>query len=77
MTRRLPQVTPSEVERALFRKGYYLARSKGGHRLYKHPDHPRRRVIVSFHPGTIKRGTLGRIIKGAGLSLEEFLELLS
>ncbi len=77
MSRRLPQLTPGEVERALIRRGFYLARSKGSHRLYKHPDEPRRRVVVSFHPGNIKRGTLARIIKDAGLSVEEFLGLLT
>jgi hypothetical protein len=33
-------------------------------------------VIVSFHRGTIKRGTLARIVRDLGISIDEFLALL-
>ena len=45
------------LERVVLSLGYELARSRGSHRIYKHPSEPARRVVVSFHPGTIKRGT--------------------
>ncbi len=76
MSVRLPEVRPRELERVVLRLGYRPARSRGSHRIYKHPSDPARRVIVSFHPGTIKRGTLARIVHDLGISVEEFLALL-
>jgi predicted RNA binding protein YcfA (HicA-like mRNA interferase family) len=41
--------------------------------VYRHPDG--RIVIVPMH-GTVKRGTLGSIVRQAGLTAHEFLALL-
>lgn len=76
MCARLPEIRPRELERVVLRLGYRLARSRGSHRIYKNPSEPARRVIVSFHPGTIKRGTLARILRDLGISVDEFLALL-
>jgi predicted RNA binding protein YcfA (HicA-like mRNA interferase family) len=76
MSARLPEIRPRELERVVLRLGYQLARSRGSHRIYKHPTDPARRVIVAFHPGTIKRGTLARILRDLGISVDEFLALL-
>ena len=76
MNARLPEVRPRELERVIVKLGYQLARSRGSHRIYKHPSEPARRVVVSFHPGTIKRGTLARIVRDLGIPVEEFLALL-
>lgn len=72
---RLPALRPREVARALERAGFSLRRTTGSHYLYTHPDLPRP-VSVPFHPGTIKSGLLREIIKQAGLTREEFLDLL-
>jgi predicted RNA binding protein YcfA (HicA-like mRNA interferase family) len=76
MSVRLPEVRPRELERVVLRLGYQFARSRGSHRIYKHPGDPTRRVVLSFHPGTVKRGTLARIVRDLGISVEEFLALL-
>ena len=76
MSARLPEIRPRELERVVLRLVYQSARSRGSHRIYKHPSDPARRVIVSFHPGTIKRGTLARIVRDLGISVDEFLALL-
>ena len=77
MTQRLPSLKAREVMRALGRAGFVQVRSRGSHRVFQHPDDPRRRAIVSDHAGAdIPRGTLRAIIDQAGLSLEEFLDLL-
>ena len=76
MNARLPDVGPRELERVVLSLGYELARSRGSHRIYKHPSEPARRVVVLFHPGTIKRGTLARIVRDLGIPVEEFLALL-
>lgn len=47
--------------------GWYLARMKGSHRIYKHPL-KRGRVVVAGKPGEdVPTGTLISILKQAGL----------
>jgi predicted RNA binding protein YcfA (HicA-like mRNA interferase family) len=53
--------------------GFVHVRTKGSHAIYRHPDG--RAVVIPQH-GTIKRGTLGSILRQAGITPTEFLELL-
>jgi predicted RNA binding protein YcfA (HicA-like mRNA interferase family) len=76
MSPRLPTLRPREVIRALERAGFFLHHSTGSHHYFKHPDKPTVLVTVAVHPGDLKRGTLAAIIKQAGFTVEEFLELL-
>lgn len=77
MTQRLPSLKAREVMRALERAGLVHVRSKGSHRVFQHPNDPKRRTIVSDHRGQdVPRGTLREIIDQAGLTTEEFLDLL-
>ncbi len=72
---RLPAVTPQEVIRALTRAGFFFHHATGSHHAYKHPTRPGQ-VVVPFHRRDLKRGTLLSILKQAGLSRQQFLELL-
>ena len=72
---RLPACTPAQVERALKRAGFFLDHTRVSHRYYRHPNRPGI-VLVPFHRGTLKRGTLSAILKQAHLSRERFLSLL-
>ncbi|HID86236.1 MAG TPA: type II toxin-antitoxin system HicA family toxin [Anaerolineae bacterium] len=55
--------------------GFQRIRQSGSHATYRHPDG--RWTIVSIHPGkTIPKGTLRKIIRDAGLTVDEFIELL-
>jgi predicted RNA binding protein YcfA (HicA-like mRNA interferase family) len=77
MIRRLPSLKAREVMRALERAGLVQVRSKGSHRVFQHPDDPQRRTVVSDHGGgDIPRGTMRAIIEQAGLTVEEFIDLL-
>lgn len=47
--------------------GWYLARTRGSHRQFKHPQKPGL-VTISGHANVdIPRGTLNSIVKQAGL----------
>ena len=47
--------------------GWHLARTRGSHRQFKHPNKPGI-VTIAGHPGVdIPRGTLNSILKQAGL----------
>jgi predicted RNA binding protein YcfA (HicA-like mRNA interferase family) len=77
MTRRLPSLRAAQVMRALERAGLVQVRSKGSHRVFQHPTDPARRAIVSDHRGKdIPHGTLRSIIDQAGLTVDEFIDLL-
>ena len=67
------RVTQRQVIRALVRAGGVEVKGmgKGSHRTVKMPG--QRPVTVPMHIGP---GLLGTIIKQAGLTLEEFLEVL-
>ncbi len=71
MTAKLPAVEVSQVVRVLESIGFRRIRQSGSHATYHHPDG--RWTIVSIHPGkAIPKGTLRKIIRDAGLSIEEF-----
>jgi len=47
--------------------GWYLVRTRGSHRHFKHPTKPGL-VTIAGHPGVdIPKGTLNSILKQAGL----------
>lgn len=74
MTRRLPALTPQTVIQALERAGFVVRRVKGSH---YHLTHPRgARVSVPYHTKDLKRSTLHSIIKQAGFTVDDFLDLL-
>jgi predicted RNA binding protein YcfA (HicA-like mRNA interferase family) len=76
MSPRLPALRPREVIRALERAGFFLHHSTGSHHYFKHPTKPGRIVTVPVHPGDLKRSVLASILKQAGLTTEEFLDLV-
>ena len=65
-----------KVIKALQRDGWVVVRQKGSHiRLHKYTKDKKLKLIVPAHK-PIKRSTLAHILKQAGLTVEEFLELL-
>ena len=73
---RLPALSSRRVLRSLARAGFVVHHSTGSHRVLKHPDKPELRIIVAYHKKDLKRGTLAAIIRQAGLTVDEFLDLL-
>lgn len=63
-----------EVRTALERAGFVFRRQKGSHMMLRR-DHPYARVVVPDHK-QMRSGTLRRIIADAGLTLEQFMQLL-
>jgi len=72
---RLLACTPEMVIRALERAGFFFDHATGSHRFYRHSVRPGI-VTVPFHRKDLKRGTLLAILKQAGLTREDFLNLL-
>ena len=64
-----------ELVAVLLKMGFNLARQRGSHALFKHPDG--RVVTIPVHPAAdIGRGLLRKILRDADLSEDELLRLL-
>ena len=75
MTQRLPALRPQQVVRVLEKAGWQVHRQRGSH-VSMHKQGVAFLITVPLHRRDLPRGTLRDIIKDAGLTVEEFLELL-
>jgi predicted RNA binding protein YcfA (HicA-like mRNA interferase family) len=71
--RKLRELKPERVVRAFERAGYRLDRIAGSHYILVRDASP---VISVPHHGTVKVGLLLSKIRAAGLTYEEFEDLL-
>ena len=72
--RRLRNVRAQRAIAAFHRLGYETVRVRGSHHILKHPNG--RMIVLPMHSGTVKVGILLDAIERAGVSTEEFDELL-
>lgn len=73
MGSKYPILTPKEITRALAKFNFQFISQKGSHMKYSDGCHI---VIVPNHD-EIARGTLKSILNQAGITLDEFLQLLN
>jgi predicted RNA binding protein YcfA (HicA-like mRNA interferase family) len=72
---KLPRgLSGKEVIKALDNAGFYIKRRKGSHIVLRR-DNPFAQVVIPDHK-SIDTGTLGSILDGADLSVDEFIKLL-
>ena len=71
----LPRISGRKVVAALSKIGYVKDRQKGSHMVLRQISYPHRRIVVPDH-NEIAKGTLRKIIKETGLTVEEFKNLL-
>lgn len=73
---KLPSTSGERLVRALKRAGFVELRQKGSHvSMEKITPEKVFRTVVPMHR-TLAKGTLSDILRQAGLTIEEFLELL-
>ena len=73
---KLPSISGERLVRALKRAGFVELRQKGSHvSLEKRTGERVYRTVVPRHP-TLAKGTLGDILKQAGLTVEQLLDLV-
>lgn len=70
----LPRISGRECIKALQKTGFYVRRQRGSHIILRRDD-PFAQLVVPDHK-QLDRGTLRAIIRQAGLSVNEFIELL-
>ena len=71
---KLPVISGSQCIKALEKIGFIAIRQRGSHIILVR-DQPKTTITVPDHK-ELDRGTLRTIIRQAGLSVEEFVELL-
>ncbi len=76
MSRKLPALTAADLLRLLRRAGFTVERVKGSHHHLRKAESPSLRVVVPVHRGDLPAGTVNAILRQAGLSQDELLELL-
>ena len=72
---KLPTLSGKEVVKTLAKIGYEIDHQTGSHIILRNKEPPYRRLTVPNHK-EIAKGTLRAITKQAGLTREEFLELV-
>jgi len=70
---KLPRLSGSKVVKLLSKQGFEIIRQKGSHIFLRHSDG---RITVVPNHKEIDKGTLREIIRQAGLTRDEFLELV-
>lgn len=72
---KLPAVSGADAVRAFSHVGYELDHQTGSHMILRHRDPPHRRLSVPNHR-ELAKGTLRQLIRDAGLTVDQFVELL-
>ncbi len=73
---KLPRIPSSLVIKALKRAHFYEYHCSGSHIQLRNSNHPNRRITIPFHRKDLTPKTLKSIIEQAGLTVEEFINLL-
>lgn len=71
---KLPVVSGRQCLKALQKAGFVVRRQSGSHIILRRDD-PFAQISLPNHK-TVKPGTLRKIIRDAGLTVDEFVELL-
>jgi predicted RNA binding protein YcfA (HicA-like mRNA interferase family) len=70
----LPQISGRDCIKALSKLGFYIKRQQGSHVILRKDD-PFSQLVVPDHK-ILDRGTLRAIIRQAGITVEEFIDLI-
>ena len=73
---KLPRIPSLLVLRALKRARFYEYHRSGSHIQLRHPDNQNLRLTIPYHRKDLSPKTLQSIIKQAGITVEEFIDLL-
>lgn len=72
---KLPGIKPRKLIRIFEKLGYEIDKQKGSHVILYHTA-DRKRLTIPMHTRDIPNGTLLAIIKQAGLTKDQFLQLI-
>ena len=73
---KLPRLSGKEVIKALSKAGFSIARQKGSHIILTTQTGSGKKAVVVPNHKEVDKGTLLEIIRQAGLTKEQFMELV-
>ena len=73
---KLPDITGDRIVKALKKDGWVVKSQKGSHVKLTKPGRNYFLIVPIHGSATVPKGTLSNIIKDAGLTVDEFVELL-
>ena len=73
---KLPSVSTRRCVQALEKVGFYQTRHSGGNHIYVRRDNPLTQIAIPANRNSLAKGTLRRIIRDAGMTVDEFVKLL-
>lgn len=71
----IPILTPRQILLLLLKAGFKILAQKGSHIRLKHPA-TGKQTTVAMHAKDLSRSLITKILKQAGISIQEFLRLL-
>ena len=71
----IPILTPDELLLVLLKAGFKIVRQKGSHVRVTHPA-TEKSTTIAMHTKDLSRGMILAILHQAGISTQEFLQLL-
>jgi predicted RNA binding protein YcfA (HicA-like mRNA interferase family) len=72
----LPAVNGKQLLKVLEGEGWYVKRIRGSHHILRHPTIPDALPVPIHGNRPIKQGTLGNVLRTAGISRDDFQRLL-
>ena len=74
---KLPLISPDDCIKVLMKAGFIVSRQRGSHvQMRRDTPQPARTIPVPISKKPLPCGTLRAIIRQAGLSVDEFIDLL-
>jgi len=73
---KLPRLPAREIRRALEQTGFHLTRQRGSHLIMTNPATGHVAVVPDYGAREVPVGTLRGILRQAGLTPQEFIDLL-
>lgn len=70
----MSSITPKRLLQFLEKRGFYITRQSGSHMILHHKADKTKRVTLPIHNKDLKQGTLGSILKQAGIDKKELFK---
>lgn len=74
---KIPRISGETAIKAFCQAGFYVDRIRGSHHVLRHPEKPSVSLTIPVHAGKlVGLGLLRSQIKAAGLTIEQFIDLI-
>ncbi|MCG2686064.1 type II toxin-antitoxin system HicA family toxin [Candidatus Parcubacteria bacterium] len=71
---KLPIISGKEAAKRFSKVGFEHVHTRGSHLIYRLKKHPHTKLSIPNH-GTLGKGLLRQLVRDAGITVKEFVEL--